>query len=266
MGPTVGPGIVHTEVAPGRVRLTVAVAVKALRRAWSRLTRGSRDHSDVPTASAVPFDDQAAAIVHQTYVGVWDREADRFWVRNNLLLLVNGALLSIAATADVPRGLRLVLCGFGVYFSLHWVLINAKGGHYVSRWRPAIEAYEASLSKRPIFQGMPLSTVRPDSEVFAGPVSLGQHLKVLRGACAPRRETGQLMHAIIVGFVLAWASLGLFYSVYDTKMHAENVMDQCPARARPGPQRWAPDVGSGPHRQKPPNDVQRRRRIRRGNA
>jgi hypothetical protein len=188
----------------------------SVRRLLSLLQAGA---PPVPAPTPPTFDDEAAAIVHQTFVSVWDREADRFWVRNNLLLLVNGALLSVAATTDAPRGLQLILCGFGFYFSVHWLLINGKGAYYVGRWRPAIETYERFLSARPTFSGLPLSSVRPDSEVFQSGTSLRQRWQLLRGTHAPVRETGALMQAIILGFVLAWVCLAAFFSLHDPSAH-----------------------------------------------
>jgi hypothetical protein len=140
------------------------------------------------------------ALVYQAVLNIWDREADRFWVRNNLLLLVNGVLLGVATAATGPPMLRIASALFGVFLSIQWLMMNAKGGYYVSRWRPIIERMERTFpnSLSPV---RPLNDVRPDGEVFS---SRARFLKLLRGTATPRRDTGSIMHAIILAFVAIW--------------------------------------------------------------
>lgn len=161
----------------------------------------------------VPFDDVAAAEVHATYIAIWDREADRFWVRSNLMLLVNGALLGVVTGAQTPSALKLFLCAFGVYFSIHWLLVNGKGAYYVGRWRPAIEKYERSLAHRGPFSHLPLSTVAADPVVIVPAKTAAERLGILRGSRPPVRDAAMLMHAIILGFVAVWISLGVYFAV-----------------------------------------------------
>ena len=187
--------------------------------------RGPSVRRQSPSAGGDPpldaFDDQAAAIVYSAYLGVWDREADRFWVRSNLLLLVNGALLGVVAGAQTPSRLKLIVCAFGVYFSIHWLLLNGKGLYYVARWRPAIEAYERMLLERPSFSSLPLLTVPPDEVALTPAQTWAERLAILAGRRPPVRTASSLMHAIVLGFVVAWLALAAYFagSAIDAKSH-----------------------------------------------
>src|SRR5690349_276885 len=99
------------------------------------------------------FTAESAALAYAALVGIWDKEADRFWVRSNLMRLINGALLGFTVGAETPPFIRIVVSLFGLYFSLVWVLMNNKGGYYVSRWRPMIEEFESVLRLRLGFPG-----------------------------------------------------------------------------------------------------------------
>ena len=154
-------------------------------------------------------DEEAAAIIYASLVAVWDKEADRFWVRSNLLLIVNGALFGLITASSTPQILRASGCLFGLYFSFYWLLMNDKGGYYVGRWRPVIEAYEQKLRQRLTFHDlpMPLSTVRSDSEVLSPPRGIRQRWGVMSGKRPPTKSTSGIMRSIIVGFMIAWVAL-----------------------------------------------------------
>lgn len=155
-------------------------------------------------------DDNAMATEHAAMIDLWDDEADRFWVRNNLLLVTNGVVLGAAVAADQNLSIRLATCAFGAYLSIVWLLMNSKGGYYVSRWRPVIERYEEHMLRRPSFPLLPLRNVRPDHEAIEA-ASLRDWWRLLSGARTPRMDAGEIMHCVILGFLAAWVALGSIY-------------------------------------------------------
>lgn len=154
--------------------------------------------------------DEAMAMLHATSVGIWDKEADRFWVRSNLMFLANGALLSVAGALQQPLPIRIITVAVGLFLAWSWLLINNKGGYYVSRWRPVIEDIEQHMSRRDSFPVTPLRTVRPDPEVFLD-YDLKDVWSIALGRTTPRMDAGEIMHMVIVGFILAWLGLGAYY-------------------------------------------------------
>lgn len=155
-------------------------------------------------------DDAAMATTHAAMLGVWDKEADRFWVRNNLMLIANGLLLGGAISADQNPTIKILICFFGIFFSWSWLLMNKKSGHYVARWRPVIERYEAEMLKRPSFPVLPLTDVRPDKEASTTR-SFSDKLKIFAAIKRTRRSAGKIMQVVIIGFLCAWGVLGIFY-------------------------------------------------------
>lgn len=166
-------------------------------------------------------DDIAMATTHAAMLGVWDKEADRFWVRNNLMLIANGLLLGGAIAADPNPQIKVLVCSLGFFFSWSWLIMNKKSGHYVARWRPVIERYEAEMLKRPSFPVLPLTYVRPDKEAST-PRSFSERLKILAGIKRTRRGAGGIMQIVIIGFLCAWVIFGLFYGFNLTRPLATN--------------------------------------------
>lgn len=161
------------------------------------------------TTNEIP-DDAAMATTHAAMLGVWDKEADRFWVRNNLMLIANGLLLGGAVSADQDLKIKVLICFFGLFFSWSWLLMNKKSGHYVARWRPVIERYEEEMLKRPSFPVLPLTSVRPDKEASISK-SFNERLKKFVAVKRTRRGAGGIMQVVILGFICAWGIFAIFY-------------------------------------------------------
>lgn len=161
------------------------------------------------TTNGIP-NDAAMATTHAAMLGVWDKEADRFWVRNNLMLIANGLLLGGAVSADQDPKIKVLICFFGLFFSWSWLIMNKKSGHYVARWRPVIERYEEEMLKRPSFPILPLTSVRPDKEA---PISKSfkERLKTIAAIKRTRRGAGGIMQVVILGFICAWGIFAIFY-------------------------------------------------------
>ncbi|MCP4303509.1 MAG: hypothetical protein GY788_01220 [bacterium] len=156
-----------------------------------------------------PGHDEAVAIVYASLLQMWDSEADRFWTRNNLLLLINGALLGLFGTFEAPRLITVLACAFGIYFSWLWMFLNKKGEYYVARWRPTIVEYEAFLASELGTPPLALTSVGADAEVFRNlPSTVRGRISRATGLSYPRQETSKTMQLIILGFVVAWLGLG----------------------------------------------------------
>jgi hypothetical protein len=164
-------------------------------------------HGAIPAPEAVDI-----AGVYATVVSVWDNEADRFWMRNNILLVLNGALFGFATTSNIAWQLRIFGCLLGIYVSLCWILLNAKGSYYVYRWRPAIEAIEVEIGKRPGFEkvGLPFTAVPIDEHALEAADTFRAKRDVLLGRRPPKVDAAGMMRLIILGFIIAWASLTIF--------------------------------------------------------
>ncbi len=160
-------------------------------------------------AAQEPGHDEAVAIVYASLLQMWDSEADRFWTRNNLLLLINGALLGLFGTFEAPRLITVLACAFGIYFSWLWMFLNKKGEYYVARWRPTIVEYEAFLASELGTPPLALTSVGADAEVFRNlPSTVRGRISRATGFSYPRQETSKTMQLIILGFVVAWLGLG----------------------------------------------------------
>ena len=60
----------------------------------------------------------------KTLAELWDKEADRFWARNNVFLVVNSALLIVVSGFVQEPILCIIVSSFGVVFSLDLLLLN----------------------------------------------------------------------------------------------------------------------------------------------
>lgn len=170
-------------------------------------------------------DDVAMATTHAAMIGIWDKEADRFWVRNNLMLIANGLLFGGAIAAGQDPTTKFLVCLFGLFFSWMWLIMNRKSGHYVVRWRPVIEMYESEMLKRPSFPVLPLTHVRPDREASKLPKSISDWFQILAGVKRTRMSAGKIMRIVIIGFIIAWIILGFLYGLSLANSPAENISD-----------------------------------------
>lgn len=79
------------------------------------------------------------------YVDLWNAESDRFWIRSNVYLVVNGGLLvAIIGLSKIPL-FSLIVSIFGVVFTVIWHQTNKISKHYVSRWKVLIEECENEM-------------------------------------------------------------------------------------------------------------------------
>ena len=76
-------------------------------------------------------------------VDLHNSESQRYWERNNVFILVNGAFLAFLGTDIIEEKVdRLVICSIGFLFSYMWILILRQGKDLIERWRKVIHKYE----------------------------------------------------------------------------------------------------------------------------
>ncbi len=103
-------------------------------------------------ALIVNVSDQKAEQEYALWVQVsnlWDKEADRFWTRNNILLLVNGGLIALLSTIKLLEVILLISV-FGILLSILWMWINTISKYYLNRWKPILKSFEKEWTVKPI--------------------------------------------------------------------------------------------------------------------
>jgi len=81
----------------------------------------------------------------QSLLQIWDGEADRYWSRNTVFLLLNGGLVAILATGSPSPYVAMVVCIGGVASSLIWHRANTIAKYYIDRWKVPLRRLEAHL-------------------------------------------------------------------------------------------------------------------------
>lgn len=77
-----------------------------------------------------------------------EKEADRFWARNNVLLLVQAALIAFYDSINnIGNSYGLLVTAQGFFLSLIWIGVLIKGKNYISRWDVATRDMESKLMK-----------------------------------------------------------------------------------------------------------------------
>ena len=97
----------------------------------------------------------------------WDKELDRYWIRNNILLALNGGMLALIASGQATSLRVPPRAYWGSFSPAPGALLNRQGRFYTYRWRPVIEQYERELNARGAFRHLPLlftgTSPHPDS-------------------------------------------------------------------------------------------------------
>ncbi len=171
------------------------------------------DPLGVHRVDAADTSEQEVAAIYTAVLSLWNSECDRFWTRSNIFLIVNGALLTAFAAFSSDIFARGTLATVGLYTSIIWLLLNKKSAHYVSRWRPVLEALELRLP------AAPLRAVPPDSMASKEDWTLPGAIALFLGHRTPRASTTHLMSWTIRGFVVVWVALltGLLSSLADDR-------------------------------------------------
>lgn len=132
--------------------------------------------------------------IWKTYVSIWDSETNRFWVRSNIFLLVNGALLTVVTGLSKIPLISLVICFFGATLAFLWLQTNKIGKHYVDRWKTLIWDCEKGLDKD---------------------ISFTERLDTLKSASKYHnlRSSTHYMSIVIKILVIIWLFLGVVFAI-----------------------------------------------------
>lgn len=130
----------------------------------------------------------------EVYAALADRvntEIETFWSRNNLLLAVNVALLTVALTSSgLGRMEHILLTALGMFGSILWLLVAIRGRSWLYFWEDRLADIEKSL---------------PPPHVFPGHWK-SRSWRIRSGE--PRPVTG-LIFAVPIFLILIWVLIGL---------------------------------------------------------
>ena len=85
----------------------------------------------------------------------WDKEADRFWTRNNVFLMLCTALIAILIAVNLEVIIRLAVSVLAMLFSYIWLKVNRRGKYYLDRWKKVIIPIEKKFLGISILSGFP---------------------------------------------------------------------------------------------------------------
>ncbi len=91
----------------------------------------------------------------------WDKEADRFWTRNNVFLTINGAMLVFVTSFSTDLKINLLVTIFGMIFCIIWMRVNQIGKYYLDRWKEPLKKIELDWHIKPITRINELATEHP---------------------------------------------------------------------------------------------------------
>ena len=166
------------------------------------------DHLSTTTGNPYLAAPDAYVQLYAIVAGLWDSECDRYWARNNIFLILQGALLAGFTSASSDVFLRLSMASLGLVLCVIWFGISVQGAHYVARWRPALEELEEHLPAKP------LHLVKSDSVVFRKEKNsllefFAMPIKALR-----RGGSTRFMHYAILIIALSWIVLAALSSIF----------------------------------------------------
>lgn len=122
----------------------------------------------------------------------WDSETNRFWARNNVFLVLNGALVALLSKSNLPEIFIIVAAILGMVTGLIWYRINVIGKYYMDRWKEPIHQIEI---------GWPIS-----------PVTLIDAIGDRHPTSMRYQSSSTYMQWIVVLAVIGWMTLFIFYS------------------------------------------------------
>ena len=85
---------------------------------------------------------------YENYIKALDlleNESDRFWARNNVFLLVQGAMIAFYSKANMGSLFSVLVSIEGLFLALIWIVVLVKGAKYVGRWDTVVREIESKL-------------------------------------------------------------------------------------------------------------------------
>jgi hypothetical protein len=74
----------------------------------------------------------------QTAMNMWNDQISRFWMRNNVFLLINGGLVATITGLSLSESVRAAISFVGALLAICWIQVNRKGRDYIDIWEPVI--------------------------------------------------------------------------------------------------------------------------------
>lgn len=84
-------------------------------------------------------------LIWQSICEMWDAEANRFWMRNNIFILVNSGLIAVQTSLNTGFTIKSLLAIVGIIFVSIWIQINRLGKFYLDRWKHIATCIEDKL-------------------------------------------------------------------------------------------------------------------------
>jgi len=78
----------------------------------------------------------------KTLMEAWDNEADRFWARNNIFLIMIGSILTVIVAFSDNYLINVCISLFGIVFVMIWIRVNRIGKFYLDRWKVILKEFE----------------------------------------------------------------------------------------------------------------------------
>ena len=155
---------------------------------------------------------EAFAMIYQTIMLAWDREADRFWMRTNINLAIHTAIL-MAALLNLNKVVAPFISILGIIISTIWYHMSIQGKHYLNRWIKVIESLEEYYLPEKIRSRKLFKEYKNECTP-----KINSLLDKLRYTIRPKREwwlksTTSYMLYVIEAFRITWFFI-LIYSVY----------------------------------------------------
>jgi hypothetical protein len=100
-----------------------------------------------------------------------------FWVRNNMYLVINGALVSVYASTANRGSYSLAIAAFGLVITVFWIAVARSSNQWLRAWREELIRLDRTVDRFQVYshveQGAPRGIRSPASVTQWLPVSLG---------------------------------------------------------------------------------------------
>lgn len=84
--------------------------------------------------------------VWKAAMDMWNAEADRYWMRSNIFLLLNGGLLVIVTIFVTNVTMRTLIVTLAAILAYLWMRVSERGKFYMDRWKPILIQLEKQIS------------------------------------------------------------------------------------------------------------------------
>ncbi len=165
-----------------------------------------------------PTPDQQALHLeaYKILVGMLQHDDEQFWRRTDILMALNGALLTVvnltrpaqsAPAATSWKAVSLAICVVGVVVCAFWFLISKRGEAFYNHWYDQLEFLETHYLS-------PIQVFRTADDFFSkGTVKLGDE-KLELDRLSRSIKIFAAIQALSGIIVLVWVGLGAYLLLY----------------------------------------------------